>query len=221
MFINPFSLTAKMGLMDILIDFILHLDKYAGMILQNFGIFTYLILFAVIFCETGLVIMPFLPGDSLLFVFGTFASVGAVNIFILYITFLSAAILGDTVNYWIGHYFGAKVFAKSRFFKKEYLETTKEFYKKHGGKSIILARFVPVMRTFAPFVAGIGNMDYVRFFSFNIMGGLIWVTLFLLGGFFFGEIPFVQKNLGLVLLITISVSFIPQIIKYLRHKSRK
>lgn len=210
-----------MRLVNNLIDVILHIDKYAGMIIQNFGVFTYLILFAVVFCETGLVIAPFLPGDSLLFVFGTFAAVGAVNIFTLYIVFLAAAILGDTANYWIGHYFGARVFAKSRFFKKEYLDMTKEFYKKHGGKTIIFARFIPVMRTFAPFVAGIGKMNYIRFFSFNILGGLIWVTLFLLGGFFFGKIPFVQKNLTLILFIIIFVSFMPAVIRYLMHKYRK
>ena len=210
-----------MMLVNNLIYFILHLDKYAGMLIQNFGLFTYLILFLIVFCETGLVIAPFLPGDSLLFVFGTFASIGAINIFMLYIVFLAAAILGDTANYWIGYHFGARVFAKSRFFKKEYLDMTKEFYKKHGGKTIVFARFIPVMRTFAPFVAGIGKMDYIRFFIFNIIGGLIWVSIFLLGGFFFGQIPFVRENLTLILLIIIFVSLMPAVIRYLRHKARK
>ncbi|MBI2451888.1 DedA family protein [Candidatus Pacearchaeota archaeon] len=204
-----------------LIDFVLHVDKYVGMMIENFGIFTYLILFAIIFLETGLVITPFLPGDSLIFVIGTFAAQDYLNVFFLYALFLAAAILGDTLNYWIGNYFGVNVFEKSRFFKKEYLERTKKFYRRHGKKTIILARFIPIVRTFAPFVAGIGKMHYGTFLSYNVIGGFIWVTLFLLGGYFFGNIPFVQENLTLIVYLIVLTSILPGAIEYLRNRWRR
>jgi len=204
------------------IDFILHIDKYLGIIIQTYGALTYFIVFLIIFLETGLVIAPFLPGDSLVFVLGAFAAKGYLNLALLFIILSLAAILGDTLNYWIGNYFGERVFAKSRFFKQEYLDKTKNFYAKHGSKTIILARFVPIVRTFAPFVAGIGKMNYFKFLSFNIIGGLIWISLFLFAGFFFGEIPLIEENLTIVIFIIVGISLLPPIIEYLRcrRKSR-
>lgn len=200
-------------------DFILHLDKYVGQVINTYGTFTYLILFVVIFLETGIVLAPFLPGDSLLFIVGTFAANGYLNVILLFIILSLAAVLGDSANYWLGNIFGERLFSKSRFFKKEYLERTKKFYEKHGGKTIILSRFIPVIRTFAPFVAGIGKMNYLRFFGFNIIGGVAWVAVFLFAGYFFGTIPFVQKNLTIIVLAIIIVSAIPALTEYL--KSRK
>ena len=204
------------------IDFILHIDKYLGIIIQTYGALTYFIVFLIIFLETGLVIAPFLQGDSLVFVLGAFAAKGYLNLALLFIILSLVAILGDTLNYWIGNYFGERVFAKSRFFKQEYLDKTKNFYAKHGSKTIILARFVPIVRTFAPFVAGIGKMNYFKFLSFNIIGGLIWISLFLFAGFFFGEIPLIEENLTIVIFIIVGISLLPPIIEYLRcrRKSR-
>lgn len=204
-----------------LIDFIIHVDSYIGQIIQSYGALTYLVLFAVIFIETGLVIMPLLPGDSLIFVAGAFAAGGSLNIVILIATLAIAAILGDSVNYWIGKYAGEKAFRNNRFFKKEYLDKTNAFYHKHGGKTIIIARFIPIIRTFAPFVAGMGKMDYKRFISFNIIGGIVWVLLFSLAGYFFGAIPWVEKNLTLVIFGIIFISILPPIIEYIRNKIRK
>ena len=201
-----------------LIDFILHFDKYLGLFVQDYGILTYLILFLIIFFETGLVITPFLPGDSLLFVAGTFAAQGTLNVLVLFFVLSIAAILGDSLNYWIGNYFGEKVFSKSRFFKKEYLEKTKSFYHKHGSKTIVLARFVPIIRTFAPFVAGVGKMQYAKFLFYNIIGGLVWVALFIFSGFFFGNVGIVKENLTIVILIIIVISVIPGIVEYLRQR---
>ncbi|MDP1695967.1 MAG: DedA family protein [archaeon] len=200
------------------IDFILHIDKYIQIIITNYGIATYFILFLIIFLETGLIVAPFLPGDSLLFVTGAFASRGALNVFLLFFILASAAIIGDTVNYWAGNYFGDKVFQKSRFFKKEYLDKTKDFYKKHGGKTIIFARFIPIVRTFAPFVAGVGKMEYVQFLAFNVVGGICWVAIFLFGGYYFGMLPFVEKNMTLIIFLIIFLSFIPPIIEFLRAR---
>lgn len=208
-----------LGLVKKGVDVILHLDKYLGSVIQTYGTWAYLILFIIIFCETGLVVTPFLPGDSLLFVNGTLAEQGMINIVFLFILLSLAAVLGDSFNYWLGNYFGEKVFAKSRFVKKEYLERTKEFYKKHGGKTIIMARFIPIIRTFAPFVAGVGKMGYLQFLSYNIIGGIAWVTTFLLGGYYFGTMPWVKKNLTLVIFTIIFVSLIPPVIEF--FKSRK
>jgi membrane-associated protein len=206
------------------IDFLLHLDVHLNSIIQNFGIWTYLILFLIIFMETGFVITPFLPGDSLLFAAGSFAGLGSLNIFALFITLSLAAIIGDTVNYWIGHFIGPRAFSGSiRFLKKEYLDRTHEFYERHGGKTIILARFIPIIRTFAPFVAGIGAMDYPRFFLFNVIGALLWVSLFTFGGYFFGNLQIVQDNFTIVIIAIILISVLPGVFEFLRDKynSRK
>jgi len=200
------------------IDFILHIDKHLSTIISNYGIFSYLILFLIIFAETGFVITPFLPGDSLIFVAGAFAAKGSFNILLLFFILALAAILGDTLNYWLGSYFGEKVFTKSRFFKKDYLDRTNAFYQKHGGKTIILARFVPIVRTFAPFVAGVGKMDYLKFLSFNVVGGIIWVALFAFGGYYFGMIPFVEENLTIVIFVIIFLSIIPSVIEFFKAR---
>jgi membrane-associated protein len=207
-----------------LVDFILHLDVHLNSIIQNFGIWTYLILFLIIFLETGVVITPFLPGDSLLFAAGSFAALGSLNVWVLFVTLTLAAILGDTLNYWIGHYIGPRAFSGNiRFLKKEYLDRTHEFYEKHGGKTIILARFIPIIRTFAPFVAGIGAMEYPRFFFFNVTGAILWVGLFTFGGYFFGNLPFVQDNFTIVILAIIVISVLPGVFEFLRdkYKTRK
>lgn len=202
-----------------LIDFVLHIDNYLGVIIQNYGAVTYMILFLIIFLETGFVIAPFLPGDSLLFVAGAFAARGVINLFLLFIIFSIAAILGDSVNYWIGGYVGDRLFLKRGLIKQENLEKTKEFFARHGGKTIILARFMPIIRTLAPFVAGVGKMHYFRFFSYNVIGGLCWVAIFLFSGYWFGQIPFVQKNLTLFILIIVLSSFLPILVEYVRKKN--
>jgi membrane-associated protein len=204
-----------------LIDFIMHVDAYLGIFLQNYGALTYLLLFVIVFIETGLVITPFLPGDSLIFVAGAFAAKGYLNVFLLFLILIGAAILGDTLNYWIGSFFGEKIFLKLKFFKQEHLEKTKKFYEKHGNKTIILARFVPIVRTFAPFVAGIGKMDYFKFISYNIIGGIAWVAIFLFSGYFLGEIPFIEKNLTYVIFAIIIISLIPPAIEYVKHRRKK
>ncbi|MBP7705862.1 MAG: DedA family protein [Candidatus Aminicenantes bacterium] len=205
------------------LDFVLHLDKHLSALIQQFGAWTYAILFVVIFVETGLVIMPFLPGDSLLFAAGTFAALGAFDLGWLLLVLAAAAVIGDTVNYWIGHFVGPKVFTreKSRFFKKEYLDRTHAFYEKHGGKTIIIARFVPIIRTFAPFVAGIGRMSYGRFIAFNVFGGVGWVVLLTGAGYFFGNIPFVKANFSLAILAIILISTVPIAVEYVRHRRSK
>ncbi len=202
------------------IDFFLHLDKYLPLIIQSFGIWAYVIIFLVIFCETGLVVTPILPGDSLLFALGAFAAQGALNIEVLLILLCIAAVAGDTVNYSIGKFLGPKVFhyPDSRFFKQEYLVRTHQFYEKHGGKTIIIARFIPIIRTFAPFVAGIGTMKYLRFISYNVVGGVAWICLFLLAGYFFGGIPAVKRNFTLVIIAIIIISVMPGVIEYVRQK---
>jgi len=203
------------------IDFVLHLDRYLDLIIRSVGIWTYLILFGVIFIETGLVVTPFLPGDSLLFAAGAFAALGSLNVWFLFIALALAAILGDTVNYWIGHYIGPKVFTmNSRWFKREYLERTQAFYDKYGGKTIFLARFVPIIRTFAPFVAGIGKMRYGYFISYNIFGGIVWTALFIFGGYFFGNMPFVRNNFSLVVIAIILISVMPAVIEVLRGRTK-
>lgn len=208
-----------MELISQLVDFILHLDVHLNEIIQNFGIWTYLILFLIIFLETGVVITPFLPGDSLLFAAGSFAALGSLNVWVLFITLTFAAILGDTINYWIGHYVGPKAFSGNiRFLKKEYLDRTHEFYEKHGGKTIILARFIPIIRTFAPFVAGIGAMNYSRFLVYNVVGAVLWVSIFTFGGYFFGNLPFIKENFTLVILAIILISVLPGVVEFLRER---
>lgn len=201
-----------------LIDIILHIDKYLNIIITNYGVLTYLLLFFVIFMETGFVFTPFLPGDSLLFASGAFAAAGSLNIFLIFIIFSVASILGDTVNYWIGNYFGKKVFS-TKLVNEKYYEKTRDFYKKYGNKTILLARFVPIIRTFAPFIAGIGKMDYFKFLSFNVIGGILWVTLFTLAGYFFGRMSIIKENFSIVIIAIILVSFIPVVIEYIKHKS--
>ncbi len=211
-----------MGLINNLIDFILHLDKDLALIIQNFGIWTYAILFLIILAETGFVVTPFLPGDSLLFAAGTFAAIGSLNVLILFFLLALAAILGDTINYSIGKFLGAKAFEKHpKIFKKEYIEKTHKFYEKYGPKTIVLARFVPIVRTFAPFVAGVGKMSYLKFLTYNIFGGILWVALFIFGGYFFGNIPIVKNNFSVVILIIIVASFIPMIVEIWRHYKTK
>ncbi|MCF6277770.1 MAG: DedA family protein [Anaerolineales bacterium] len=197
-----------MDFLKLAFDLFIHLDVYLSDIITQYGTWTYAILFAVIFVETGLVVMPFLPGDSLLFAAGTFAALGALNIYTLVGLLAVAAILGDTVNYWIGHSLGEKAY-DSRWIKKEYLDKTHAFFEKHGGKTIFLARFVPIVRTLSPFVAGVGKMSYGYFFSYNVFGGLIWVPLFAFAGYFFGNINFVKENFSIVILVIIAISLIP------------
>ena len=208
-----------MEIISNLVDFILHLDVHLNAIIQNFGIWTYLILFLIIFLETGIVVTPFLPGDSLLFAAGTFAALGSLNPIALFLILTAAAILGDTVNYWIGHYIGPRAFSGNiRFLKKEYLDRTHGFYERHGGKTIILARFIPIIRTFAPFVAGIGAMTYSRFFFFNVIGAVAWVGLFVFGGYYFGNLQFVKDNFTIVILAIIVISVLPGVFEFAREK---
>jgi hypothetical protein len=202
------------------IDFILHIDQHLTALSAQYGMWIYAILFLIIFCETGLVATPFLPGDSLLFAAGGIAAVGGMNIHIMVLILLVAAILGDAVNFMIGKYFGAKLFSNpdSKIFRRAYLEKTHVFYEKHGGKTIIIARFVPIVRTFAPFVAGMGDMHYGRFIRYNIIGAMAWVLLFSYLGYFFANIPLVKNNLGLVLGAIIVISILPAIIEIVRAK---
>jgi membrane-associated protein len=207
-----------------IVDIVLHVDKHLDFVIKNFGNFSYLLLFAIIFCETGLVVTPFLPGDSLLFVVGAFVAVGSFSLFWVFVTLVSAAVIGDSVNYALGKVFGQKLVEKGdhRFFKKEHIEKTHKFYEKYGGKTIILARFIPIIRTFAPFVAGIGKMSYYKFFAFNVIGGILWVVTFLAGGYFLGNIPVVKKNFSLVILIIVVVSVAPVVSElWKHHKERK
>ncbi|NPV74776.1 MAG: DedA family protein [Anaerolineae bacterium] len=203
-----------------IIDFVLHLDHYLNVIIEWAGIWTYLILFIVIFIETGLVVTPFLPGDSLLFAAGAISALGStLNPVLLFALLAVAAVLGDTVNYWIGHFIGEKAFTtNSRFLKKEYLERTQAFYHKHGGKTIFLARFIPIIRTFAPFVAGIGRMRYGYFITYNVVGGIVWTGLFIFAGYFFGNVPFVKNNFSLVVIAIILISLMPPVVEYLRNR---
>jgi membrane-associated protein len=200
-----------MDLIKQLIEMVLHLDKHLVMLANDFGIWTYLILFMIIFCETGLVVTPFLPGDSLLFAIGALSASGGLNIAVICTVLIIAAIIGDTVNYHIGKYIGPKVFHKDnvRFLNKKHLIKTHEFYERHGGKTIIIARFLPIIRTFAPFVAGMGSMSYARFIVYNIVGGVMWVMLLVFAGYFFGNIPIVKKNFTLVIMAIIVISVLP------------
>ncbi len=210
-----------MDLIAFFVDFFLHLDKHLAEVIRAYGAWTYALLFTVVFLETGLVVAPLLPGDSLLFAAGSFAALGALDVSLLFVLLSVAAILGDTLNYAIGHYLGPKVFhyPKSRFFNPDHLKKTHAFYEKYGGKTIIIARFVPIVRTFAPFVAGVGAMSYKHFIAYNVAGGLLWVTICLGAGYFFGNLPFVKKNFSLVILAIIVVSVMPAVVEYLRHRA--
>jgi len=211
--------------MDILINLmngIMHIDKYLTLIIQQYGVLTYGILFLIIFVETGVVIMPFLPGDSMLFAAGALAGIGSMNIFTLLIVVYIAAILGDTVNYYIGKKIGKKILAKEevRFINKEYLKKAQAFYEKHGSMTIVIARFIPIIRTFAPFVAGIGEMNYSKFIPYNILGGGLWVSLFLGGGYFFGNLSFVKENFSYMLIAIIIISLLPGVIMVIKEKRK-
>jgi len=203
-----------------LIDFILHIDRHLSGIIQNYGTWTYLILFLIIFCETGLVVTPLLPGDSLLFAAGAFAAQGVLDPLLLMVLLSVAAIAGDTVNYWIGYHTGPRIFRKEnvRFLNREYLERTHRFYERHGGKAILLARFAPILRTFAPFVAGIGRMTYGRFVAYNVVGGVLWIGVFLFGGYFFSNLPVVEQNFTLVVVAIILISLMPSVVGLVRHR---
>ncbi len=202
------------------INIFLHLDKYLSEIIQNYGYVTYIILFIIIFCETGLVILPFLPGDSLLFAAGTFAAKGDMNLGILYVILCVAAVLGDSVNFEIGNFFGPKIAKqeKTRFLNKGHVERTHQFYEKYGAKTIIIARFVPIIRTFAPFVAGIGDMGYKKFLHYNVIGGISWISICLLGGYLFGNIEIVKHNFSIVMLGIVIVSVSPAVFEYIKYK---
>ena len=202
-----------------IVDLFLHLDRHLGEILNTYGAWTYAILALVVFLETGLVATPFLPGDSLLFAAGAFAALGSLDLWVLLVLLSAAAIAGDSLNYWIGRRVGPRVFTdRVRWLKREHLVRTQEFYERHGGKTIVLARFVPIVRTFAPFVAGIGAMPYRRFFAYNVLGGLLWVGLLVPAGFYFGNLPVVRENFSLVILAIIGVSLLPLVIEYFRQR---
>jgi membrane-associated protein len=202
------------------VDFFLHLDRHLAEIIAQYGVHTYTLLFAIVFCETGLVVTPILPGDSLLFAAGAFAAIGSLDAGVLFWLLGVAAILGDTVNYGIGHYLGPKVFhyPKSRFFNPDHLRRTHAFYEKHGGKTIIIARFVPIVRTFAPFVAGVGAMSYGKFLAYNVIGALLWVGVCVFGGYFFGNVPVVKQNFSLAMVAIVLVSVTPGLVGYVRHR---
>lgn len=212
-----------MELIKFLVDFVVHLDKHLSVIIQHFGLWTYLLLFVIVFAETGLVVTPFLPGDSLLFTCGAFAAVGNLKIMWVYCILWAAAVIGDNMNYAIGRFLGPKIFHKenSRFLKKEYLDKTHQFYEKYGVKAIIMARFVPIVRTFSPFVAGLGRMRYRTFLLFDVFGGFLWVSICVFTGYFFGNIPIVKEHFSAVIFIIIFISILPGIVEYVRHRQRK
>jgi membrane-associated protein len=204
-----------------LVDLFLHLDEHLSQIISQYGVWTHLILFLIVFCETGLVITPFLPGDSLLFAAGTFAALGSLDLWLIVVLLITAAIIGDTVNYWVGAYIGPRAFRGDvRFLRQEYLDRTHAFYEKHGGKTIILARFIPIIRTFAPFVAGVGAMSYPKFITYNVVGAVLWVGIFVLGGYFFGTIPVVRENFTLVIMAIILISVMPVLFEAMRARRR-
>ena len=209
-----------MEFFSFIIDFILHIDQHLTELAAQYGVWIYGILFLIIFCETGLVVMPLLPGDSLLFAAGSIAAIGKMNIHLMVVLLIIAAILGDAVNFMIGKFFGEKLFANpnSKIFKQSHLQKTQQFYAKHGGKTIILARFIPIVRTFAPFVAGMGHMTYHHFLAYNVIGGVLWVTIVSYLGYFFGNLPIVKDNLSLVLVAIIVLSILPGIVEIIRHK---
>ena len=203
-----------------LIDLFLHLDKHLNDVIGQYGSWTYLILFLIVFCETGFVVTPILPGDSLLFAAGAFAALGSLNVFWLFVLLSIAAIAGDTVNYWLGHWLGPKVFRRDnvRLLNKKHLDRTHAFYERYGGKTIIIARFIPIVRTFAPFVAGIGRMSYWRFIAYNVVGGVAWVAICVFAGYYFGNLDIVKKNFSLVIIAILLISVLPMLVEYIRHR---
>lgn len=203
------------------LSYILHFDEHLKIFVEQYAGWTYLLLFIIIFCETGLVFTPFLPGDSLLFAAGAIAALGSLNLWVLLVLLITAAILGDTVNYWIGHWFGEKLFdGRFRMLKREHLDRTHKFYAKYGGKTIILARFVPIVRTFAPFVAGMGAMDYRHFLTYNVIGGVSWVVLFTVLGYLFGNLPFVARNFEIVVVAIVLLSVLPAVYEAFAERRR-
>jgi len=210
-----------MELITSLIDFVLHIDVHLDEIIRQYGTWTYAILFLIIFAETGLVVTPILPGDSLLFAAGTFAARGSLDPIKLFLLLAIAAIVGDTVNYWIGRYLAPRLERGIPFVKRAHIDRTHEFYEKHGGKTIIIARFMPIVRTFAPFVAGVGAMTYGKFLTYNVVGGVVWIALFVFAGYFFGTIPSVEENFTWVILAIILLSVMPGVIEWLRHRNRE
>jgi membrane-associated protein len=208
-----------MDLLRSVIDLFLHLDQHLSRVIADYGVWTHLILFFIVFAETGLVVTPLLPGDSLLFAAGSFAALGSLDLWLVVVLLVAAAILGDTVNYWVGAWVGPRAFSGNiRFLRKDYLDRTHAFYEKHGGKTVILARFVPIIRTFAPFVAGVGAMSYPKFITYNVVGAVLWVGLFVPAGYYFGNIPAVRKNFTLVILAIIAVSVVPIAIEAMRSR---
>lgn len=203
-----------------IVNFILHLDKSLYGIIQNYGIWTYLFLFLIVFCETGLVVTPFLPGDSLIFASGALSAMGSLNISTFFVTFLLASVIGDTVNYHIGKKIGTKVLEKenSKYIKEEYIIKARKFYEKYGSMTIVVGRFIPIIRTFVPFVAGTAEMHYIKFIGYNILGGFLWVTLFLGGGYFFGNLPFIKNNFNIVLIVIIAISIVPAIVAFVNAR---
>ncbi|BAV12586.1 membrane protein [Moraxella osloensis] len=206
-----------------LVDFILHIGDHLQELVKNYGNWIYAILFAIVFCETGLVVLPFLPGDSMLFAAGTIAAVGDMNIFVLIGLLIVAAVLGDFVNFEIGKHFGQKLFSNpnSKIFKQSYLQQTHDYYEKYGGRTIIIARFIPIVRTFAPFVGGMGNMNYAQFARYNIVGAVLWVVSFTTLGYFFGQLPFVKEHFSWIMIAIIVFSVVPMIIEIIRHRKDK
>lgn len=209
-----------MDFLQTFVDFVLHLDTHLSALVSAYGLLTYAILFAIVFAETGFVVTPFLPGDSLLFAAGAIAALGSLNIWLIVVLLTLAAIAGDTVNYWIGHFFGRKIVdnPKITFINQEHIDKTEQFYKKHGAKTIILARFVPIVRTFAPFVAGVGLMHYSTFILYNVVGGVVWVALFSLLGYFFGNMAFIKENFHYAVFVIIGLSLVPIAYEYIQHK---
>jgi len=203
-------------------DIVVHLDRHLQWLVANYGVWIYAILFAIVFAETGLVVTPFLPGDSLLFVCGALAAVGGLDMTLLVVVLISAAVIGDSVNYSFGRWVGPRVFREDRkWLNRKHLDRTHEFYERHGGKTIVIARFVPIIRTYAPFVAGIGAMGYTRFLAYNVGGAVLWVVSLGYAGYFFGNIPWVKQNLSLVILGIIVLSMVPLVVEYLRHRKKQ
>lgn len=210
-----------MDLLKSAIDFVLHIDRHLAEIIARYGTWTYAILAGIVFCETGLVVTPLLPGDSLLFAAGTFAALGSLDPRVLNLLLFAAVLAGDNVNYWVGRFIGPRAFTgEVRFFRKEYLDRTRAFFDRHGGKTIVLARFIPIVRTFAPFVAGIGAMTYPRFLVYSVAGGAVWVSAFIWAGYFFGNLPFVRENFGLVVIGIIVISVLPILVGVLKERRR-